>query len=222
MFSKKLLFTITTVCLPFLMQAQVGAAVNAVSPVKVQLGIKAGANFQTLKGDLWGDQNKTGYFGGIFGGATFKKFGVTGEVLLSQTSFTTTGTKLHAAKQTAAAGNYTVIDSSAKEGAFAITTLSVPVLFNVKVLKFAWLQIGPQYSAVIGVKDKDGLVSDAKEMFKSGDVSGVLGLQVNLPLNLNVGARYIMGFSDVNSADNSVSQTWKNRTFQLHLGYSFL
>jgi hypothetical protein len=222
MFSKKLIITMAAFCLPFMAGAQVGAAVNSVSPVKVHLGLKVGANFQRLQGDTWSEASKTGYVGGIFGGAYFKKFGVSGEVLFGQTSFTTTGTKLNNARKAAAATNYTMLDSSAKEGAFAVTTVSVPVLFNVKVLKIVWLQIGPQYSAVINVKDKDGLVKDADNLFKSGDISGVLGAQVNILSKLNIGARYIMGFSDVNGTSNSASETWRNRGAQVHIGYSFL
>jgi hypothetical protein len=222
MFSKKLLFIAAIACMPAMANAQVGAAVNSVSPVKIALGIKAGANFQKLKGDTWGDANRTGYFGGLFLNATFKKYGVSGEVLFSQTSFTTTGTKLNNAKKAAAATNYSVIDSSAKEGAFAVTTISVPILFNLKVIKNLWLQVGPQYSAVISVKDKDGLVSDANDLFKSGDISGVIGAHLNLPVNLSIGARYIMGFSDVNATNNSASESWRNRSAQIYIGYSFL
>lgn len=209
-------------CMPAVTNAQVGAAVNSVSPVKIGLGIKAGANFQKLQGETWGDATRAGYFGGLFLNATFKKYGVSGEVLFSQTSFTTTGTKLYNAKKAASATNYTVIDSSAKEGAFAVTTVSVPILFDLKIVNNLWLQVGPQYSAIISVKDKDGLVNDANELFKSGDISGVLGLHLNLPLNLSVGARYILGFSDVNGTNNSASEAWRTRSAQLYVGYSFL
>lgn len=222
MFSKKLLFITAIACMPAMAKAQVGAAVNSVSPVKISLGIKAGANFQKLQGDTWGDATRAGYFGGLFLNATFKKYGVSGEVLFSQTSFTTSGIKLAAAKKAAGSTNYTVVDSSGKEGAFAVTTVSVPILFNLKVVNNLWLQVGPQYTAVVGIKDKDGLVKDANDLFKSGDISGVLGAHLNLPLNLSVGARYVMGFSDVNGGSNSASEAWRNRSAQLYVGYSFL
>jgi len=222
MFSKKLLFIAAIACMPAMAHAQVGAAVNSVSPVKIGLGIKAGANFQRLQGETWGDATRAGYFGGLFLNATFKKYGVSGEVLFSQTSFNTTGAKLYVAQKAGGTTNYTVVDTTGKEGSFAVTTVSVPILFNLKVVNNLWLQVGPQYSMVVGVKDKDGLVKDANDLFKSGDISGVLGAHLNLPLNLSVGARYIMGFSDVNGGNTSASEAWRNRSAQIYVGYSFL
>ena len=85
-----------------------------------------------------------------------------------------------------------------------------------------WLQVGPQYSGVVSVKDVDGLVGDAKGLFRSGSVSGVAGLELKLPFHLNVGARYILGFSNLNASSSSISGTWQDRTLQVHLGYTFL
>ena len=59
--------------------------------------------------------------------------------------------------------------------------------------------------------------------FATTDFSGVLGLQAILPLHLIVGARYVLGFIDQNA--NSVpglTNTWKNRSFQLYAGFRFL
>jgi hypothetical protein len=83
-----------------------------------------------------------------------------------------------------------------------------------------WLQLGPQYSGVVSTKDVDGLVKDSKQLFKSGQLSGIGGLELHLPFHLRVGARYVFGLTDINGT--SISDTWKEKQVQVTVGYNFL
>lgn len=194
--------------------------VGKVLPVKVDLGIKVGANFANMGGEEWESGYKPGFVGGIFGGVSGKRFGGTAEVLFSQVKYTGSGLKFYKRNGTAAASNYNNAADSAKKGDFAVSYVNIPVLLNVKLAGPLWFQVGPQYSGIININDKSNLLKDTKGLFKSGDVAAVLGLQLNLPAGIRAGARYIIGLSDMNSS--SVANQWKTRTIQLSVGYSFL
>lgn len=211
----KILVATVLFCFPLLATAQPG------SPLKVDLGIKVGANFSSLSGNGWDNGLKAGLLGGVYGGVHTSKFGGQIELLFSQVKYDMNTKVLYDAGKNALGINPTFNSQadSNKNGSVAVSYLQIPILFNLKVKGPIWLQIGPQYTSIIGLNDKENIFKDVKTVINTGDVSGVIGLQVKLT-KLNVGARYIIGFSDLNSS--SVSESWKQRTIQLHIGYSFL
>ncbi len=213
---KRFKLLVATLLLPVLAMAQPGVgAVSKALPVKVDLGIKVGANFANLDGKEWESGYKPGIVGGIFGGVSRKRLGVTAEILVSSVKYTGNKVNFYQAAKT----NYVNIADSNKQGEFAVTYLNIPVLLNFKLGGPLWLQLGPQYSGVMSVKDNQNLLKDTKTLFKSGDLSGVIGLQLNLA-KFRASARYIIGLSDLSY--NTATDTWKTRTVQLSLGYSFL
>lgn len=206
---------IAALCLPVFSNAQIG--LSSVSPIDVDLGVKLGANFAKLNSDSWDKGYKAGFLGGIYSGIHTKKIGLQVEALFNQARYTTTGTEFYNAYK-GIPGFFKNAADSAVNGTINVNYVSIPILLHVKFIGNSWLQLGPQFSSVLSVKDKDDLLKDAKGMFKSGDISGVIGIWLNLPLNLNVGARYIIGFSDLDNT--TVSQSWKSRTIQIHIGYN--
>lgn len=202
------------IAIMLLMPAMMYANPPKASMPNIDLGIKLGANFDKLAGSTWESGYKTGFLGGAFAGLRASKFGVQIEGFFSQTKYVTSVYKIAPSLVSNAA-------DSARKGNFRAGYFNIPVLAQVKLLPMLWLQAGPQYSGLISVKDVDGFVKDAKGLFKGGTVSGVLGLELKTPVHLNVGARYILGFSDMNNTA-AVSGAWQNRTIQLHVGYSFL
>ena len=168
---------------------------------KPVLGIKLGANFNQLSGSDFQKAYKPGILAGAFGGVEWKKFGFRVEAMVNSAKydFSYTGTQ---------------------DGSFKNLYLDIPVLFELKVIPRLWLQIGPQYSDIMSVKNPD--VDNPKQYFKSSDVSGVLGLEARLPLHFVVGARYILGFSNINQSVSGYSETWNTRTIQLYVGFRFL
>jgi opacity protein-like surface antigen len=212
---KKLFFTALTLCIPYFMQAQVTAAAQSVLPVKLDLGLKVGANFAQLNGGTWSEAYQPGLMGGAFFGITRNKVGGQIEALFSQTKYSVESKLPYAVTKPGLLNPTT----AAMSGDVNVSYLTIPVLFQYKVLPFTWLQLGPQFSGVVSVNDKDELFNDAKELFKS-DFAGVAGIQVKLPVKLVFSGRYILGFTDNNNS--GVGGAWKNRTIQLGVGYSFL
>lgn len=215
---RRIQLLVAIILLPVLSFAQ-GPA-SKVLPVKIDLGIKVGANFANLDGKQWESGYKPGFVGGIFGGVSGKRFGVTAELLFSQVKYTGNGLDFYYRNGTAAASGYNNPADSSKKGDFAVSYLNIPILLNIKIAGPLWFQVGPQYSGVLSINDKSNLLKDTKGLLKSGDIAGVLGLQLNLPMGLRASARYIVGLGDMNAS--SVSDSWKTRTIQLGVGYSFL
>ena len=167
---------------------------------KVDLGIKVGANFQQLTGTLSDNAYKAGVVGGVFVGVHTEKIGVQAEGLIKTVKFSA---------------------ASGSSGYINALYLDVPVLFEYKIVPRLWIQLGPQFSTMLSAKDNNS--TDVKTMFKSSDISGVAGLQAVLPLHLVAGARYVMGFSDVNAHTVAgATETWNNRSIQVYVGFRFL
>lgn len=211
--NNKLLLTLLILLLPAMVLAQGEAKVSI---PRIDLGLKVGANIAKLSGDTWDNGYKAGFLGGAFAGLRGSHWGVQVEAFLSQTNYTVQGTTFYDAYHQF----YNNAEDSAKNGSFKLTYLSIPILLQLKIVPMLWLQVGPQYSSIVSVNDVDGLVKDAKGLFKSGAFSGVVGLELKLPLHLNIGARYILGLSSLNNTD--VSGAWQMRTLQVHVGYTFL
>ncbi|XZF13901.1 porin family protein [Chitinophagaceae bacterium MMS25-I14] len=208
MTGKHFMYAIAMLLLPFISKADGGMP-------KLQLGIKAGVNVSSLNGDNWDNGYKTNLLGGLEAGLYGNRVGISLEAFFSQSSYVT-GDNFHNIYEQ----YYNNVSDSAKQGTFRVSYLNIPILFNLKLVKGLWLQLGPQYSGVVSVKDVDALVHDAKGLFKSGDVSGVAGLRLNLPFHLSVGARYVFGFTDLNNM--SIGDTWQQRTVQVHVVYNLL
>lgn len=210
-----LLFTAVILVTPTLLFAQ--PVVGSVLPIKIDLGLKVAANFASINGAEWEKNTATGFAGGAFFAISRNRFGGQVEALFSRAKYTGNGVTFY--KTMVADNNFNNAADSAKKGEFIVSSISLPVMLNVKIAGPLWFQVGPQFSSIISINDKDKLVKDTKDVFKTGDVSGVVGLQVNLA-SIRVSARYIFGFSDVSMA--SASSSWKQRNIQLGLGWSFL
>jgi hypothetical protein len=211
---KRITLLLLVALLPVLSNAQ--GPVSKVLPVKIDLGLKVGANFANLDGKQWESGYKPGFVGGLFAGVSRNRFGGSIEALFSSVKYTGSGIEFYKAKS----ASYNTPADSMKKGDFAVSYLNIPILLNVKLFGPIWFQVGPQYSGVLGINDKSNLLKDTKGLLKSGDISGILGLQLNLPAGLRASARYIIGLADMNAS--SVSDSWKTRTIQIGLGYSFL
>jgi hypothetical protein len=165
---------------------------------KVSLGLKAGANFQQMTGSGFDDGYKVGVFGGAFVGVSKNKIGVQVEGLVKSVKV-----------------------DMATSGFVKSTYLDVPVLFTYRLIPRVSLQVGPQYTMLLSAENNANL--DVKSNFKSSEISGALGLEVRLPVHLTAGARYIMGFSDVNNNKiATATDSWRNRSIQVYVGFRFL
>lgn len=199
---------LTTLSIALLLTNSAEAQIPGVSKVtkalpKVDLGIKVGANFQDLsKNSTFKSSYKGGVVGGAFLGVTKNKIGVEAEVLVKTVTYSTTATLTN--------------QSVDIKGIY----LDVPVLFEYRLVPRLWVQIGPQFSDMLSAKNGS---TDVKKEFNTSDFAGVLGLEAKLPAHIIVGARYLLGMTNINN--ESVSGTkdaWNNRSVQLYVGFRFL
>jgi len=167
---------------------------------KVMFGVKVGANFNEMSSStVWSQSYKGGFVGGVFLGLHGKKLGVQGEALIHTAKFA-----------------YNISSSNY----ISTVNLDVPVLVEYKIIPRLWAQLGPQFTSVLSKTDHSTGISNS---LATTDFSGVMGLQGILPLHLVVGARYILGLVDQNSKSiQGVTGTWKNRSFQISLGFRFM
>ncbi|HWV64334.1 porin family protein, partial [Chitinophaga sp.] len=190
------------------------AAVSTVSTVNAQtskflrFGVKGGANLGKLDGEGFQDGFKLGYHLGAFAQVNLVKgFGVQGELVFSSTKTETTDKF---------SSIYENVSTSDDRKNISLNYLSIPLLANIDLgtprLK---LQVGPQFGALISDRK---VLGAANEAFKGGEISGVAGLWLQLPI-INISARYIIGFNDVKGL-NSIASTdnWKNQSIQLGVG----
>jgi len=207
-----ILTMINIVCMKKLFLAVVLMSVTAVSTVNAQSllrwGVKGGANLGKLDGTGYQNGFNLGYhLGGFVQLNLTKGFGVQGEAIFSSTKTKTTDDFSQI---------YNTGNLSDNGKTINLNYLSIPLLANIDLgtprLK---LQLGPQFSALVSDKKVFGAANQA---FKGGDISGVGGLWLQLPI-INISARYIIGFNDVKDI-NSVTNTsnWKNQAIQLGVG----
>jgi len=159
----------------------------------VGVGIKAGVNFANQSITNISTDSRTGFLGGVYVPIYFsEKWGVVPEVLFSS------------------------VGSETPNNVNDFTYLSIPVMLRFKPASFLSFEAGPQFSALLDAVNEDG--TSFKEDFKSSDFGLGVGATVHLPLGLNVGGRYIWGFSNVSDLD--VNSEVKNTTFQLFAGWT--
>lgn len=180
------------------------------------LGLRLGLNLDQTSGADIENKFNAFFLGGVYAGLKFEKISIHAEGYFTQTTVTS-GENFGQAF-----GNYIrdgVVD--AKDGDFKLSELSIPVLVGFKVAPRLWLQAGPQFTSVVNINDKDDILRETKDVFKTGYVSGVVGAWVDLPFHLNASARYIFGVSNRNNASD-VPATWRTSHIQLSVGLKLL
>jgi len=187
----------------------IAVSVNAQS---FSLGIKAGAIGTKIDDQSFQSGYKLSYQGGAF--AEFDllhKIGIQPELLFSQTSSQTVS---------GSTGIGTVLGDLKPNTAFTLSYLSIPVLLRYNFAKLFTLNLGPQYGILLN--KNTSLLTTGQNAFKSGDVTGVVGLQVHLS-SLRVYGRYVFGLNNLNNV-NSAANTgnWKNQQLEVGVGLKVL
>ena len=164
----------------------------------IDLGIKAGATFANLTGAT-DASTKTGFVGGAFLTIKFSdKIAIQGDLLYSQQ-----GAKLE-------------LDD------INLNYINFPIVFKYYIIKRINIQAGPQFGTV--VNDNLGEVFGPNDII-SFDITGVVGIGIDLPLNLRITGRYGFGLSEINFIEfegDSKETNSKNSVFSLTAGFSFL
>lgn len=170
-----------------------------------KIGGKVGANITGLTGLQFDQGFNFGYHAGGFAEIMLsKKFGIQPEVLWSQTSVTP-------------ASSFDALRPDlASLTTLKLSYINIPVLITIKPVKLISFQVGPQFGIL---RDKNqSFTGNAASAFKSGDLSLLGGVQLNL-LGLRVYGRYAIGLTDINDIQNVASaEKWKSKTLQIGVG----
>lgn len=188
---KKLIFTIALCLVGFI----------GISQARVELGLKGGMNFSSLKVEDGADNidSKTGYHAGIYGMVKVANIGIQPEILYS--------------RKGATVKDFTGGAQEEFENDFVY--LDIPVIAKLYLPLGLNLQLGPQFGMLLSA-ESDG--EDVKDAYKNSDLSAALGAGWDAPFGLRLNARYLLGLNDIreNAGDE------KNRMFQLSIGYSLI
>jgi hypothetical protein len=172
------------------------------------LGIKGGANFATqdaksfFPGVEISTSNITGFVGGIYVNWFFgDKTAIQPEFLYSRKG---------------SVSDILMGTSPIQSNTNELTYFDIPILFRWQVIKYLNIHAGPQFSILTKAVTDDGTTAeDIKDDLKNSDVGLIIGAEANLPLRLNLTARYIYGLSNVSDIEEIEI---KNSSFQLTLG----
>ena len=180
---------------------------NSVQAQGINFGVKVGANLTDASGTTFKDGFKFGYHAGFFSELMLtKKFGIQPEVLFSETN-------LRAGDSLGSLYNGISATDIAK---IKLQYISIPILLDYKPIPFLTLQAGPQFGILMNQTKPLG--ANAKDAFKKGDLSLLLGAQLNI-FKFRVYARYAVGLADINDFDNK--EKWNSQTLQMGLGLAF-
>ena len=166
----------------------------------IDLGIKAGATFANLT-DVTNASTKTGFVGGAFVTIKFSdKIAIQGDLLYSQQ-----GVELDVDK-------------------INLDYINFPIVLKYYIIKRVNIQAGPQFGTVIN--DNLGEVIGPNDI-NSFDITGIVGIGIDLPLNLRITGRYGFGlsefyFSEFENFIVTKETNTKNSVFSLTAGFSFL
>ncbi|MBF9239068.1 PorT family protein [Hymenobacter sp. BT683] len=210
------------------------AAVSSAQAQDVRFGLRAGANYSNLAGNIKNEDtynNKIGFLGGVMVNVPVVEgfFSVQPEILYSQKGFENKPTEF-----TDILGR-----KQKREGDVNFNYIDVPVLLKINAAGFI-VEAGPQYSYLLSSNNETkttitpalGGAPSTVEARDKNDVSGLnrnelgylagVGYQAENGLSLNL--RYTGAFSDfVKSDDNSYFdgdlKNARHSAFQLSLGY---
>ena len=213
------------------------AAVSSAQAQEVRIGLRAGANYSNLAGNINNQDtynNKFGFLGGVMVNVPVTSdgfFSVQPEVLYSQKGFENKPTE------------YSVLGipgtMQKREGSVNYNYLDVPVLLKVRASGLVF-EAGPQYSYLLSANNKTktttipafGGTPTTTEAQSKTDVNGlnrnelgyVAGVGYEATNGLSLNLRYTGAFSDFVKSDNNTYfngdlKNARHSAFQLSLGY---
>lgn len=165
----------------------------------LDFGIKAGVNFSTLT-EAAGLDNRTGFVAGIFIGGKFgDKLGIQVDLLYSQQ-----GAEFNA-------------------GEFDLNYVNVPIVVKYFLTDNLHLHGGPQFGVLIDETAQTVIGETINDIATNDfDISGVVGLGLDLPMGIRLDGRYNFGLTDVPNDSEKGLTKGKNQVITLSVGYSFL
>jgi hypothetical protein len=166
-----------------------------------KIGAKGGATINKISGQTFKDQFSYGYhIGGFATIGLGKKFAIQPEVLFNQINVDSSS-------------KFSDIYQFNKLNNVQLKYLTIPLLLNYNAGKLITLQAGPQFGILMNKSNT--LVQNGKNAFKSGDLSMLGGIQLNIS-HFKIYGRYSVGLNNINDIDNK--DKWTNQSIQLGVG----
>jgi len=182
------------------------AAMNAQD---INFGAKAGVNFASITGDDTSDLDMR----------TSLHVGVVAEIVISE-KFSFQPELLYSAQ----GAKFKV---TGYEETYKVDYLNLPLMAKFYVAEGFSLEAGPQIGFLLSAKvegEEDGtsISFDMKDYVKGIDFGVNLGFGYKLESGLNFGARYNLGFSDLNDSEELFGTgKKKNSVIQAYVGFFF-
>ncbi|WP_422860340.1 porin family protein [Flagellimonas sp. S174] len=161
-----------------------------------QLGAKAGINFASITGDNTSDITPI---------TEFPSFGLVAEIPFSE--------KLSFQPELM----YSAQGFDTNDDLVSLNYLTIPLMAKYYVAKGLSIEAGPQFGYLLSAKQEENDVDDS---FNSIDLGVNFGLGYKLENGLNFGARYNLGLSNINDADELDDKN-RNGVFQIYVGFFF-
>ncbi len=177
-----------------------------------QFGIKAGINYNELKGENFESAMQQDWHLGMYLQLRGEKMGLGIEAIYDRSRYELKDMVVDAA-------NYHFLgDTSSNNAMLQAHKFQLPIYLMYKV-SFVQLMAGAVYEMNIHFKDKEGFIEDTKQSFESNFPSGMIGIWIDVTKKINIGGRYLFGLENVNTSnwDNN----WRSREAQVHLGIRF-
>jgi len=184
------------------------------SQKRIQFGVKGGINFTSMTSDFLFDKDyKIGFHIGVVSEIPIgDKFALQPEIL-----YATQGTK---GKEILYYIPYPGAPSTPPPSVtYELNYLKIPVLAKIQIVKSLSLEIGPSFNFLIKGKETFATTS-IKDVGKSFEFSGVVGVSYKLKGGVFGALRYVYGFTPALNWDH-YDDTPKNSGFKLGLGYMF-
>ncbi len=192
--------------LAFIAIAFIGFSMNA-QEESIRFGAKAGVNFNNVKGDNEGTDNRTGFhIGGLVEIPISEKFAFQPELLYSSQG--------------------TQVDEDDFESKTKLDYLNIPLMAKFYAAKGFSIQAGPQIGFLLSANSEgtdlgQPFDDDIKDQLSSVDFGLNFGAGYQLDMGLFFEGRYNLGLSNIFDEDVIGDDSVQNSVFQVSVGYKF-
>ncbi|MEI9958113.1 MAG: porin family protein [Ferruginibacter sp.] len=168
---------------------------------KIQIGAKGGVTMNKITGQTFKDEFSYGYhIGGFVSVGLGKKWAIQPEVFFNQVNVDTSS-------------KFSSVYQFNKISSAQLKYLTIPVLLNYNAGRLITLQAGPQFGILMNKNNT--FMQNGKDAFKSGDLSMLGGVQLNIS-HFKLYGRYAIGLNSINDIDSK--ENWKSQSIQLGVG----
>ncbi len=175
----------------------------------IQYGIKAGINYNELKGKNFESAYQSDWHLGGYLHLRGEKLGLGIEAIYDKGRYEMRNLVLDAAQY------HLIGDTSSSNAMLQVQKFQIPLYLMYKISVFH-LMLGAVYEMNLHMKDSEEMITDFKSGFENNYPSLMGGIWLDLTSKLNIGARYQMGIEDVNTA--AWNSEWRSREIQIHVG----